>query len=221
VIKSHLQRELEKIEHKLHDLSAMAAESVQRAVRAFEERQPALAKDVMDNDMVIDDAEVDIEEDCLKILALYQPVASDLRFIVAVLKMNSDLERIGDLAAHIAERAYFLAQQDPADLPFDFAKMADLVQTMLKESLKALIDQDTALARHVIHQDHHVDQLHRQFYGQAEAIALEDPSLIRLLFPCMTIARHLERIADHATNIAEDVIYLVEGDIMRHQPLNK
>lgn len=216
----HLDREIDRLKGKILDLSRIAEERVQQAVTSLEERDSALARSVIEGDEEIDQMEVDVEEDCLKILALHQPVATDLRFIVAILKINNDLERICDLAANIAERALYLTQQQKIGIPFDFSGMAKKVQVMLRNSLESLVNQDTEQARQVCRADKEIDTLHREVYNRVESSMREQPESLGYMITLLTAARHLERIADHATNIAEDVLYLVEGEIQRHQSIN-
>jgi phosphate transport system protein len=213
----HLQREIEKLKRKILALSTVVEESVQKAVKSVEQRNSKLAMSVIGNDIKIDHTEVDVEEECLKVLALYQPVAIDLRFIVAVLKINNDLERIGDLAVNIAERAAFLATQPKIAIPFDLQGMAEKSQTMLKRSLDALVNMDSHLAREVCASDDEVDALNRDMYSQVKIGINRHPDDVESLIHFLSISRHLERIADHATNIAEDVIYMVDGEISRHK----
>jgi len=213
----HLERELERLQRGLLSMSAVAEEAVRKAVRALEQRDPQLAWDVIRTDMQIDQAEVDLEEECLKILALYQPVAMDLRLIVAVLKINSDLERIGDLAVNIAERAVFLAGQQSIQSEFDFEGMARKAQAMVKNALDSLVNQDAALARQVLAADDEVDTMNRGMYEQVRDGMRRHPDQLEALTHLLSASRHLERMADHATNIAEDVVYMVEGQIIRHQ----
>lgn len=215
----HLQREIERLKKKILALSAMAEESVLRAVQAVEERDSSLASRVVGSDISIDQAEVEVEEECLKILALYQPVAVDLRFIIAVLKINSDLERIADLAVNIAERAEFLASQPPLELAFDLPLMVGKVKTMLRKSLDSLVSSDSVLASQVLTSDDEVDNLLRDFYDLFCRRVREDPESAEALLSLLTCTRSLERIADYATNIAEDVIYMNKGEIVRHQSL--
>ncbi|MFA6466124.1 MAG: phosphate signaling complex protein PhoU, partial [Desulfurivibrionaceae bacterium] len=158
------------------------------------------------------------EEDCLKILALYQPVAIDLRFIVAVLKINSDLERIGDLAVNIAERGLFLAGQEKFEIPFDLTAMVSLAEKMVTESIDALINHDVRLAHHIRATDDTMDAMNREMYTQLKEMIITDTEQVNNLMHVLSVGRHLERIADHATNIAEDVIYLVDAQIIRHTP---
>ena len=215
---SHLHREIESLKKKILALSAVVEQSVHRAVKALEERDSELARRVIrDDDEQIDQAEVDVEEECLKLLALYQPVATDLRFIIAVLKINNDLERVGDTAVNIAERADFLAGQAPLEIPAIILDMSERAQSMLRRSLDALVNMDASLAGEIFAEDDAVDDLNRQIYTDVQARIPEHPEELERLMHLLGVARHLERIADHATNIAEDVIYMVKGEIIRHK----
>ena len=213
----HLDREIEKLKKRILALSAMVEGSVQQATQSVGTRDEQLAARVIEQDNEVDQLEVDIEEECLKILALHQPVATDLRFVIAVLKINNDLERIGDEAVNIAERALFLANHVPVDIPFDFTLMGDKSQTMLRLSLDSLVTLDAGLAREVGAMDDEVDELNRQMYLKLESAMQRQPEQIESLVHVLSISRHLERIADYATNIAEDIIYLIEGEIIRHK----
>jgi len=212
----HLGREIEKLKRKLLALSAYVEESVQRAVKAIATRDDKLAHRVIDADFEIDEMEVDVEEDCLKILALHQPVAVDLRYIIAVLKINNDLERIGDLAVNIAERAIFLSRMVKTDAPYDFATMSAKAQLMLQKSLDSLVNSDSVLAREVLVSDDEIDEINRQMYQDVMTAIKEDPEKVDNLIQMLAVSRNLERIADHTSNIAEDVIYMVDGEIIRH-----
>jgi len=212
----HLQKEVERLKKKLLALSAVVEESVYRAVKSLKERDATLAHAVIDGDNAIDLNEVEIEEECQKILALHQPVAYDLRFIIAILKINAELERIGDATVNIAERVLFLVTEEQVDMPFDFAAMAHKAQLMLHQSLDALINLDPELAYAVITADNEVDAINREMYGQIEECIRRDASRVNSYIHLLGVSRHIERIADHASNIAEDVIYLIEGKILRH-----
>jgi len=212
----HLQREIERLKKNLLALCALVEEQVQMAVRALLERDPELARRVEHRDLEIDHREVEVEEECLKALALHQPVASDLRFIVSAMKMNSDLERIGDLAVNIAHKAVTVAGQASMAIPFDLAAMWQKTQRMLRDSLDALVNLDARLAHDVCARDNEVDQLKHENRRTAERLMQENPAQIPVLLNLLAVSRNLERIADHATNIAEDVIYMVEGRIIRH-----
>jgi phosphate transport system protein len=212
----HMQRELEKLKKMILALSAVVEESVQQAGLSLEKMDIPLAEVVIDNDEQIDQMEVDLEEECLKILALYQPVAIDLRFIISVLKINNDLERIADLAVNIAERTLALAEEPRIPVPFDFTEMARKVQIMLKKSLDALVNMDTRLALQVCDLDDEVDALHKKTYVLVKEQIRKNPDALNALVHYLSVSRHLERIADLATNIAEDVVYMIEGEIVRH-----
>jgi phosphate transport system protein len=215
-----LLSEIEKLKKKLIDVAALVEESVHKAIRSIYDKDLNLAEQVIKDDSTIDQMEVDVEEECLKILALHQPVAIDLRYIITVLKMNNDLERIGDLATNIAERAYFLCQQDGVMDEFDFRDMARKVQRMLKKSLDALINMDAHLAREVIDLDDEIDELNRTTFGRVEREIREAPDEVGCFIRLLSVSRYLERIADHTTNIAEDVIYLKDGEIIRHRGMD-
>jgi len=212
----HLQRELEKLKKRILSLGAMAEERVHMAKIAIEARDASIAQNIIDNDFEIDETEMDIEEECLKILALHQPVAVDLRFINAVIKINNDLERIGDEAVNIAERILIIAKQNKLDIPFDYSFMADKTEAMLKNSLDALVNQDLDLAVKVCASDDDIDKLQAEAYDVIKEAISENPSRVGYLINLLLISRHLERIADHATNIAEEVVYMIEGEIVRH-----
>lgn len=213
----HLIREISTLKKRILALSAQVEDSVRQAVRAVTRRDAALAQAVIDGDNEVDYEEVTIEEECLKILALHQPVAHDLRFLVAILKLNHALERIGDLAVNIAKRAKSLAEQPRLDVPVDFTPIAEKAQAMLHKSLDALINMDINLAREVGRADDEVDALNREIYDRVKGLLRERPHDIEALITLLNVSRHLERIADHASGIAEDVIYLLEGKIVRHQ----
>lgn len=212
----HIQRAIGSLNQKILVLGTLVEENVRLAVRSIERRDAELAARAIDNDDEIDNMEVDVEEECLKILALYQPVATDLRLIVAALKINNDLERVGDLAVNIAERALFLAQQPPVEVAFDFHRMGECSQAMLANSLDALVRADPKLARKVCAADDEVDAMNRKVYLRVQDAIRSTPEHLESLIHLLSVSRHLERIADLATNIAEDVIYMTEGEIIRH-----
>ncbi|HBT83184.1 MAG: phosphate transport system regulatory protein PhoU [Desulfuromonadales bacterium GWD2_61_12] len=212
----HMVRELEKLKQMVLGLAAVVEERVRQSVQSLVRSDLELAELVKAGDEQIDRMEVDLEEECLKILALHQPVATDLRFIISVLKINNDLERIADLAVNVAERTIGLKEVGTIPHPIDLPKMSGLVVTMLEKALDALVRHDTALAREVCALDDTVDNLHRSTYVLVKAQIRAHPEKIDALVQYMSVSRHLERIADLATNIAEDVIYMIEGDIVRH-----
>ncbi len=213
---AHLKRELDRLKKSILSLSAMVEKQVNQAVIVVSQRDAKLAEEVIAADAEVDKSEVDIEEDCLKIMALHQPVAIDLRFIVAVLKINNDLERIGDLAANVAKRGRKLANMPEIPAPFDVTTMGEITQKMLRDSLTALIDSNGDLALAVMKEDDIIDEMNREAYTKVKSAITDNPANIDGLIYYLGVARQLERIADHATNIAEDIIYMISGDIVRH-----
>jgi len=212
----HFQRELDKIKKMILSLGALVEQRVARIKSAIEDRDADLAREIMHLDHEIDEMEVEIEEECLKIMALHQPVAIDLRFLVAVIKINNDLERIADETVNIAQRVKTMAKDRPASLAFDYDPMSAEVENMLKLSLDALVNMDVDMAFRVVTMDDEVDGIHRQVYQLICDEMTHHPDQMAFLINFYLISRHLERIADHATNIAEEVIYLIEGEIVRH-----
>ncbi|TFH25396.1 MAG: phosphate signaling complex protein PhoU [Myxococcales bacterium] len=214
----HLDREIDRLKRHVLALSAIVEENVSKAVRAVMERDNDLATTVLRSDHQVDTIEVEVEEECLKILALHQPVALDLRFIVAVLKLNNDLERIGDLAVNIAEQVEPLSEQDAVTLPIDLRPIAKRAQMMLRDALDALVNKDPNSARSVCAADDEVDDLHREISRRVTDLLSEAsaPTDVTVLIRLLSVSRCLERVADLATNIAEDIIYMTEGDIVRH-----
>jgi phosphate transport system protein len=212
----HLQREIDRLKRKILALGALVEDDLRQAVKALGERDDKLARRVVETDIEIDNMEVDVEEDCLKILALHQPVAIDLRFIIAVLKINNDLERIGDLSANIAERAASISKQEPVESPYDFPEMSQKVQAMLHTALDSLVNLDSKLAHTVLAADDEVDAINRSMYERVQQHIRRSPDKMDTLIQMLAVSRNLERIADHTTNIAEDVIYMIDGEIIRH-----
>lgn len=214
----HLQRDIELLKQKLMAMCSLVEKMLGKTVNSILERNEALAQEVITQDSEVDEIEVDIEEECLKILALYQPVAIDLRFIIAAMKITSDLERVGDLTVNIAERAVFIIPQEKVAFPFDFKEMAKKVESMLTRSIEALVTLNVPLACRIRTEDDVIDEINREIYNTVKEEVKNDPETINYLLHALSIGRHLERIADHATNIAEDVIYLVDARIVRHMP---
>jgi len=213
----HLAIEIDKLKQMILHLGDIVSESVRKSIEALQKRDVQLAEAVIKGDNVIDRMEVDSEEECLKVLALHQPVAGDLRFIVAILKINSDLERIGDFAVHIAEKAIQLSRQKAVTVPDDFFVMAEKTQIMLKKSIEALINLDAELARSISFSDDEIDDLNKKVSDQAKAEIRAHPENLDGLSNLLSVSRCIERIADHVTNVAEDVVYMIEGEIVRHK----
>jgi phosphate transport system protein len=211
-----MQQELDELKKQLLALSAEVEGRVKQAVQALLTGDRKLAQKVKDGDAQIDNLEIELEEECLKVLALHQPVATDLRFIVSILKINNDLERVADFAVNIADRALDLGGAIKIECPYDVATMAELVEKMLKMALDSLVDKDTELARKTIRLDDEVDDMHKENFVKVKEAIKMDPTFIDGLVYYLSISRYLERMGDLATNIAEDVVYQVDGEIIRH-----
>ncbi len=212
-----LQKAIDKLNARLVALAGLVEKRFRLAIKAVECRDVALAKQVIEGDIEVDQQEVDIEEECLKILALHQPVADHLRYIVAVLKMNNDLERIGDLAVNIAQTVETVAKYRDIQIPFDYFTMAQEAQDMLEKSLDALVNKDLSVAYRVCAQDDDVDTMKEAMQTLFAKEVCKKPEQTEALIELFLVSRHLERIADHTTNIAEDVIYMISGAIHRHR----
>lgn len=215
----HFQRDLDRLKKELLSVGSMVETSVNYSIAALVNHQLELAQEVIDMDDLIDNREIEVEEQCLKVLALHQPVAADLRFVITVMKVNNDLERMGDYAVHIAERTEYLLSGPALDIPTDyFNEMAKRVQTMVMKVLDALISRNSQEAREVVKMDEEVDELHWRFFDIVMNLARMDPNSVERAFHTLSASRHLERIGDLATNIAEDIVFMVEGEVIRHQP---
>jgi phosphate transport system protein len=212
----HLQREIDNLKRKILLLGVLVEENLHDAVIALDNNDLDLAGSIIEKDNRIDEMEVEVEEDCLKILALHQPVASDLRYVIALLKINNELERIGDLAVNIAERAIDLGTTGKIPFDFDFRVMGEVVKKMLRQGLDALIRRDPELGRKVCKMDDKIDHMHREVYRIFKETSSQDPVNIPVFTQYLSVSGYLERTADSVTNIAEDVIYMVEGVIARH-----
>jgi phosphate transport system protein len=213
----HLQRDLDNLQRDLLALAGLVEESIHKAILALHERNADMAREVIAGDPQIDNEENHIDEECLKILALHQPVATDLRRIVTAMMINTDLERMGDLAEDIAERAVQLAQPPLLPIPNDLQKMTDLTTMMVRQSLDSFVNLSTHQASAVLRLDDEVDRFNNDIIDEIVQEMRESPILVEAGLSMFSVVRHLERIADHATNIAEDVVYLVEGEIIRHR----
>ena len=214
----HLQRDLDELKRDILHLGSLVETALGNASFVLRDRRVELAQAVYADESAINEKEVQIEENCLKILALHQPVAIDLRFIVVVLKVNNDLERIGDLAENLTARAVYLAEREPMPEPMAIINgMFVTIRSMLKDSLDSLVKLDVDLARKVIAQDDGVDQINRQMYDDFRQMMARDASMIEQATSWLSCSRYLERIADLATNISEDVVFMVEGEVVRHQ----
>ena len=213
----HIERQIDHLKEKILRVGTLVEEAISKAITALINEDIPLAQRVMASDEEIDRMEVEVEEECLKILALYQPVAADLRFVVSVLKINNDLERMGDLAKNIAKRVPQLAACQPCPLPPEIRPMAMQAQEMVKQCLDAVVRGDPTLARQVREEDDAVDASRQRVQKMVMQGIKESPEKVESLLRINSVSKHIERIADMATNVAEDVIYMVEGDIVRHR----
>ncbi len=213
----HLARDLVNVERQLLRMSALVEDMIRKACRALKEKNGELAREVITSDDEVDEREVQIEEECLKILALHQPVAGDLRSTATMLKVNNDLERIADLAANIAERALRLERFFDFEISRTLDAMSERALKMVGQALDALVELDPDRASKVLLEDNEIDDENVQVINELYHTMRKHPEQIEPALHCFSAARHIERIADHATNIAEDVIYLVRGDIARHR----
>jgi phosphate transport system protein len=212
----HFHEELDALKQTLLAMGGLVEDQIRRAMRALLERDDVIAQEVIDRDRQVNTYDIEVDEQCVNLLALHQPAAGDLRFITTAMKIVTDLERIGDQAVNIAQRALELNREPQLKPYIDLPRMADRAQRMVKESLDAFVARDTALARQVCGEDAEVDALKEQIFRELLTYMMEDPRTVSRAIRVILISRFLERVADHATNIAEMVIYLVEGKMVRH-----
>ncbi|MBY0524053.1 MAG: phosphate signaling complex protein PhoU [Gemmataceae bacterium] len=214
----HLERDLDLLQRDILTLAGAVEEAIYKAIRALQDRDITMAQEVIAGDTPIDNQENHVEEECLKLLALHQPVAIDLRRVATILKINTDLERMADLAADIGERALVLAHPPTVPIPSALQRMTDLTTSMVRQSLDSFVNLDARLARRVWRLDDEVDRYNDDIIQEIILAMQSSPDMVEPGLSLFSAVRHLERIADHATNIAEDVVYLVEGEIVRHRP---
>jgi len=212
----HFHEELEALKQTLLAMGGLVEDQIRRVMTALLERDGELAQEVIDRDRQVNTYDVEVDEQCVNLLALHQPAAGDLRSITTAMKIVTDLERIGDQAVNIAQRALELNREPQLKPYIDLPRMADRAQRMVKESLDAFVAGDTALARQVCAADAEVDALKEQIFRELLTFMMEDPRTVSRAIRVILISRFMERVADHATNIAEMVIYLVEGKMVRH-----
>ncbi len=213
----HMRKELNHLEQRLLSLTALVQENIRQAIVSFKNRDVPLAQKVRDADQEIDQQEVEIEEECLKMLALYQPVASDLRYIVAAMKINNDLERVGDLANNIAKTVPVMAEHPNISIPLDLDSYTEETINLLDRTIDAFINLNLQTAKELLQEDEKIDEYNREVQRLIPAILRENPRHEAACVQVLWVSQCLERIGDHATNIAEDIIYLLEGEIVRHQ----
>lgn len=212
----HFDEELKSLKEKLLRMSSLVEECISTAIKALLERNADLAYKVIKSDDAINMLEIEIDDLCLKLLALYQPTAGDLRFITSTMKINSDLERIGDLGVNIAQRTLDLLKVPPLKLRIDIPKMATAAQQMLKDSLNAFVNKDSKLGYEVCKRDDEVDDLNHEIFMELLQCKPQDQNSVERVIDLILVAKNLERIADHSTNICEDVIYMVDGKVIKH-----
>jgi phosphate transport system protein len=212
----HFQEELEALQGRLLEMGGLAEERVRAAVQGLAARDTAAIDKVLRGDEPVNRLHIEVDERCFRLLALYQPMATDLRAIVAAVKINTDLERVGDLAVNIAEAAQRYVGHAPVKKLIDIPKMGDIAQSMLRDSLDAYVKRDTALAHQVLNEDDELDGLKTQVFRELLTYMLQDPSTVEPALDLILVSRPLERIGDHATNIAEDVIFMVSALDVRH-----
>jgi phosphate transport system protein len=212
----HFEEELQTLKERLLNMAALVEERVHQAVKALMERRLDVAERIASGDTEVNELQIEIDDRCLKLLALQQPMAVDLRLITAAMKINADLERIGDQAVNIAENVVKILPQPPLKPIIDIPRMAEITEGMTRDCLDAFVRKDVVLARRVLKRDDEVDQLKDQVFRVLLTYMMADPGTIERALCLILISRNLERIADHATNIAEDVIFLVEAKDVRH-----
>ena len=214
----HFQEELEALQSRLLEMGGLAEERVRACIEALESRDLGVVAQVMGGDEPINQLHIEIDNRCFRLLALYQPMATDLRAIVSAVKINTDLERVGDLAVNIAEAAQRYASHPPVKKLIDIPRMAMIAQSMLRDALDAFVRRDIALAQQVLNEDDRLDSLKTQVFRDLLTYMLKDQSTVEPSLDLILVSRHLERIGDHATNIAEDVIFMVSALDVRHHP---
>lgn len=212
----HFDEELELLQQRLLSMGGLAEDRMSDSVKAITHRDPVLVERILIGDEPINSLHIEIDDRCFKLLALHQPMAADLRAIVAAVKINTDLERVGDLAVNIAEAAKRYLQHPPVKPLIDIPRMGDIAQSMLRDALDAFVRRDTQLAESVLAADDTLDGLKTQIFRELLTFMLSEPSTIEPALDLILISRHLERIGDHATNIAEDVIFMVSARDVRH-----
>lgn len=218
---AHLEKDLASIKQKVLKMGALVERVLQMATRALVGRSEDDARTARDADLEIDRLQLEIDEDCLKVLALHQPVAADLRFVTATMKITNDLERIGDLAGNLAERAMFAMQQPVLDEPLHFEEMTERTRGMLHDALDAFVSGNAELARSILDRDDMIDRLNREHFDALQERMKRDPGAVETAVTLLSASRNIERIADLATNIAEDVVFLVEAHDIRHPRITR
>jgi len=214
----HFQEELDELQQRLLEMGGLAEERVRAAVQSLVERDAGMIEAVIRGDEAINALHVEVDNRCFRLLALHQPMATDLRAIIAAVKINTDLERVGDLAVNIAEAAERYVRHPPVKQLIDIPRMGEIAQAMLRDALDCFVKRDVVLAQHVLDEDDKLDGLKTQIFRELLTYMPQDPAVVEPALDLILVSRHLERIGDHATNIAEDVIFMVSARDVRHQP---
>jgi phosphate transport system protein len=220
-VERHFERDLQELKERLLWMASLAERAVHQAVQALLEGDEALAQRVIAEESAINELQIEIDERALQLLALYQLMAADLRFVLAVSRINADLERIGDQAVNIAEAAQRLVRHPRVKPYVDLPRMGELAEAMVRDSINAVVNRDLELAKSVLTRDDQVDSLRDQIFRELLTYMMENSSVVFSAFELILVAKNLERIGDHATNIAEDVIYMVAGRDIRHPALDR
>ena len=215
--RTRFHQELDELKHRILAMAGMAEQAVDLAVQAYSQRDASLCQRVLNNEPAINRAEREVDEFAVDLLAMQQPMAIDLRFILAVIKINADLERVGDQAVNIAQRVMNMIGMPATDLPVDIPAMAAKVRRMVRDALQSFIEGDTELAKRVLEADDEVDRMNKEAFSNLSHFMQTKPDRAAQALDALSIARNLERVADHATNIAEDVIFWVRGADVRHR----
>jgi phosphate transport system protein len=212
----HLEKDLVRLSDRISELGSMVVESTAHAIVMLQNFDLQLVDEIVQTEARINEMEVEIEEECLKVMALHQPVATDLRFLIVVLKVNNDLERMADQVLNIAERIRFLVSQERVVADLEFIRMGEISSKMVRQAMTALVNRDSAAARQVLAMDDELDTLHAQSFELLQAVMREKPKMVSPAVSYLTISSNLERIGDLATNIAEEIIFMMEGEVVRH-----
>lgn len=213
----HLERDLAQLSDRITELGTMVVGSTTKVIKMLQNFDLVLADEILEAEERINELEVDLEEECLKVMALHQPVAIDLRYLIVVLKVNNDLERMGDQVVNVAERIKFLFDKKRVVADLDFNRMGEISSTMVRNAVDALVTKDSKLAAEVMAMDDELDELHARSYKILQKVMEDDPDAIIPAVSYLTVSSNLERLGDLATNIAEDIIFMMEGEVVRHR----
>jgi phosphate transport system protein len=212
----HFERDLVRLNERITELGSLVIDSTTKAIVMLQNFDALIAEEILETELRVNEMEVDIEEECLKVMALHQPVATDLRFLIVVLKVNNDLERMGDQVVNIAERIMFLKDKERVVTNVDFVKMGQISARMIRHAMNALVARDSVAARDVLAMDDELDVMHASAYAELQEAMKKDPLIISSAVSYLTISSNLERLGDLATNIAEDIIFMQDGEVVRH-----